>query len=161
MNQVQLIGRLTRDLQTRENSNGTTYCFFTVAIDEYRKDGKNQTNYIECIAYNATARNMSQYVGKGSLVGVTGSISTRTNKDDNGNYQTTTTIVANRVEFLESKGASRAQNQQSSNDNYVRNDSNVDMDFVNGFEQEENHPSQPNNNDKDELFKDDDSILWD
>jgi len=49
MNQVQLIGRLTKNVELRENTNGTAYCFFTVAVNEYR-NGKEQANFISCVA---------------------------------------------------------------------------------------------------------------
>lgn len=157
MNQVQLIGRLTRNVELRENTNGTAYCYFTVAVNEYR-NGKEQANFISCVAFENTARNMSNFLGSGSLIGVTGRISSRTS-NDNGNYQTITNVIADRVEFLEPRNGARSQSKSGNND-YVRSDSNIDMDFVNGFEQEE-QPSSVKSESKEELFKDDDSILWD
>lgn len=157
MNQVQLIGRLTKNVELRENTNGTAYCFFTVAVNEYR-NGKEQANFISCVAWENVARNMSNFLGSGSLVGVTGRLSSRST-NDNGNFQTITNVVADRVEFLEPRNGARTQTKGNNND-YVRNDSNLDMDLVNGFEQEE-QPSSIKSESKEELFKDDDSILWD
>ncbi|ATZ16867.1 single-strand DNA-binding protein [Williamsoniiplasma luminosum] len=120
MNQVSLIGRITNDLELRDSANGTKFVGFTVAVSEFRKDGEH-TQFIPCIAWDNNAIQMTNYLKKGSLVGVTGRISVRS-KQDNGKYESIVNINADRVEFLESKSsrnnetqAYKPSNQQSQN----------------------------------------------
>lgn len=114
MNHVVLIGRLTRDPELRYIAGtGTPVANFTLAVDrEFTgKDGKKEVDFIDIQVWGKSAENCANYIGKGSLVGVHGSIRIeRYTKDDEN--RRATKINASRVQFLSNKNLS---NQQPSN----------------------------------------------
>lgn len=103
MNNVILIGRLTRDPEVRYTSGTqTAVCTFTVAIDRpVKKDGEKQADFPRVICFGKQAENCEKFLAKGRLVGVQGRIQTGSYKDKDGRTAYTTDVVADRVEFLE------------------------------------------------------------
>lgn len=116
MNKVVLIGRLTRDLEIKKTPNGASVLNFSLAVNRNFKAqaGQPEADFINCVAWNQTADLMSQYLGKGSLVGIEGRIQTRNYDDNNGRRVYVTEVVAERVEFLES----RSQRQNTAQSGY-------------------------------------------
>lgn len=104
MNTVQLIGRLTKDPEVRYTTNQTAVARFTIAINKGKdKDGKDLgADYPSIVAFGKTAELVEKYVNKGRLIGVQGRIQTGSYEKDGKKYYTTD-IIADRVEFLESK----------------------------------------------------------
>ena len=105
MNNVVLVGRLTRDIELRYiPGNGTPVGNFTIAVDrEFSgKDGKKETDFIDIQVWGKSAENCANYIGKGSLVGIQGSIRIEKYEKD-GERRTFTKVNANKVQFLESK----------------------------------------------------------
>lgn len=158
MNQVALIGRITRSLTLRTTNNGKSYVFFNIAVNE----SKDRTDFINCVAWNKVAENMAKFTGKGSLISVAGKISTR--KDNNDQY--ITEVLANSVTFLDNKKRDNFDNDYSSNSNYVSKTSepakkvNIDEAF-NELDTEINFINNDNVK-KDNSFEDDDeAIIWD
>lgn len=104
MNKVVLVGRLTKDPDVRCN-NDTAVARFTVAINRKfkNKDRKYDADFINCICFKNTAEFVEKYFVKGMMIGLSGRIQTGsfTNKDGQKVY--TTDIVADEVEFVESK----------------------------------------------------------
>ena len=76
MNKVELVGRLTKDPESKMTSNQTPYCNFTVAVDRRFKDanGERQADFINCVAWRQTAEFIQKYFRKGNKIGVCGSI---------------------------------------------------------------------------------------
>lgn len=150
MNQVSLVGRITKDLELRSTSNGQgKFVSFTVAVSEYSGQ-KEITNFIPCFAFERTAENMAKFLSKGSLVSVTGRINVRSSQND-GKYETSVSITADRVNFLES-AKNRSENTTTSK-NVVSSNINLDSAIQN---------APPSNNDDNEvILSDDESILWD
>lgn len=105
INNVVLVGRTTKNLELKQNSNGTSYVQFTLAVNRSFKteDGKQQADFINCVVWSKQAENAAKFVGKGALIGVEGRIQTRTYEDDNGNRHYVTEVVANKITFLESR----------------------------------------------------------
>lgn len=103
MNKANLIGRLTKEPELRLTANQKPYCNFTLAIDRKFKDanGQRQADFINCVAWNATAQFISKYFHKGSKIAVCGSIQTRT-YEKNGQKQYITEVFAEEAEFVES-----------------------------------------------------------
>ena len=112
MNSTNLIGRLTKDLEIRYTGNGKAVVNFTVAVD--RPFSRDKTDFIECVAWEKTAENMSQYLKKGSQVGVTGYITTRNYENKQGQKVYVTEVLADRVQFLDSKNDNQGDQQQQS-----------------------------------------------
>lgn len=105
MNKVILIGRLTKDPEIKVTQNQKNFCNFTVAVDRKFKDanGNRQADFINCVAWNNTATFVSQYFKKGNKIAVTGAITTRNYDDNNGNKVYVTEVLAEDIEFVESK----------------------------------------------------------
>jgi single-strand DNA-binding protein len=118
MNNVSLIGRLTRDPEVRYTA-GTQMAVakFTVAIDDGFGE-KKRTNFIPVTVFGKTAENCEKYLAKGRLVGVQGKIQTGSYTNKDGATVYTTDVVADRVEFLEwgdrPQGQSSGMNQMAS-----------------------------------------------
>ena len=95
MNQVLLIGRITKDVDLKyTGTQNTAKATFTLAIND-----KERTDFPRCIVWGKHAENVSKYCGKGSLVAVEGKIQTGSYEKD-GKTVYTTDVIANRVEFL-------------------------------------------------------------
>lgn len=100
MNNVSLIGRLTKDVEERRTQNGTHVVSFTLAVDRRKKE--DGADFIPCIAWDKAADTIAKYVHKGDLFGVTGHIQTRSyEKDGRMNYFTE--VVTTSFQFLERK----------------------------------------------------------
>lgn len=105
MNNVCLVGRLTRDPELRTTSSGLSNCRFTIAIDgRPNANGEAHTDFINIVVWRAQADNVAKYCKKGSLVGVTGRIQTGSYDAQDGTKRYTTDVVADNVRFLSSKG---------------------------------------------------------
>lgn len=105
MNKAILVGNLTKDPEVRTTPNGVSVTSFTVAVQRRYKDadGNYQADFINCVAWRSTAEFVAKYFTKGSRIGVVGTIQTRTYDDQNGNKRYVTEVVADEVEFAESK----------------------------------------------------------
>ena len=121
MNKVVLIGRLTKDPELRfAAGSGTAVCRFTVAINRQFK--KDETDFINCVAFGKTAETISQYLRKGRQIAVTGSIRTGSYDAKDGTKRYTTDVAVDSFEFIGSKdsGSSDSENstQPRHNNNY-------------------------------------------
>ena len=101
MNSVSLIGRLTRNPETRVTSSQMAICKFSIAVDRITKD--KGSDFPNIVAFGKTAENCGKFLHKGNLVGITGRIQTGSYERDDGSKVYTTDVVADRVEFLEHK----------------------------------------------------------
>lgn len=117
LNKAILMGRLTRDPELRYTPNGNVpVVTFTVAIDRRYSggnSGERQTDFINVVAWRKQAEFVSQWFNKGSMIIVTGSIQTRNWQDKNGNNRTSIEVIADEIQFGETK-ASRERNAQNS-----------------------------------------------
>lgn len=122
MNNVSLIGRLTRDPELRYTANNFPVCSFSIAIDRMGKEEK-KTNFIPVKALGKTAENCGKYLAKGRLVGVHGSIETDSYTDKDGNKRNTWNVLVSGVEFLEwgEKKEQEMTMQQKENMNMAMN----------------------------------------
>lgn len=105
MNSVQLVGRLTKDPNVSYTNGGLTIAKFSVAVDrKFKSEGGETADFINCSAFGKTAEFLEKYFFKGMRIGLVGRIQTGsyTNKDGVKIY--TTEVVAESVEFTESKG---------------------------------------------------------
>lgn len=112
MNNVVLIGRLTKDPEVRRVDEKMAIATFSLAIDRpVKKDGEKKTDFPRVTVFGRQAESCEKYLAKGMLVGIQGSIQTGnyTNKDGQTVY--TTGVVANRVKFLEWKKQGEGQPQ--------------------------------------------------
>jgi single-strand DNA-binding protein len=116
MNRVNLIGRITSRPELRYTTNGIAFTRFNLAINHGYGDNK-KTDFIPIIIWKKQAENVCNYLDKGSLVAIDGRIQTGTYEDKNGKKSYTFDVVADNVEFLDSK----KEQQEQSNSQLVAN----------------------------------------
>ena len=118
MNKAILIGRLTKEPETRyTQTNNIQVTSFTLAVNRrFAKEGEQQADFINIVAWNKTAEFVSKYFKKGQQVAVVGRIQTRNYDDNNGVKHYVTEVIAEEVYFADSKkeGQVDASNMESS-----------------------------------------------
>lgn len=109
LNKVDLVGRLTKDVELRYLGNGTPVANFTLAVNRTFKnrDGEREADFINIVVWRKQGENCANYIGKGSLVAVSGRLQTRSYDTPEGQRRYITEVVADEVHFLESKNQSR------------------------------------------------------
>ena len=127
-------GRITKDLEVKEVSNGTKVLNFSLAVDNPFK--KDDTSFFDIVAFNKKAETLAEYCVKGSKIAVNGSVKQERFKDKEGNNRSTVRFTADNFEFLDNKGQSNNQSQQQkgqtksqkpSNDNPFNGNGPVDI----------------------------------
>lgn len=105
LNQVVLVGRLTKDVEVIESENGKKYAQLNLAIPRSFKnaDGVYDTDFINTIAFESIAQNTSEYCKKGDIVGVKGRLQSDSFEKEDGEKIYKLDIVAEKVTFLSSK----------------------------------------------------------
>lgn len=104
LNQIVLVGRLTRDIQVRKSDKGTKVATISLAIPRSFKnmEGTYDTDFIDCVAFETIAENTANYCSKGDIVGVKGRVQSRVvEKEEKKEY--IMEVVAEKVTFLSSK----------------------------------------------------------
>lgn len=103
INNVTLVGRLTKDIELRYTQSGKSNASFNLAVNRrFKQEGQPDADFISCVAWNSVADALNKYTSKGSLIGITGRIQTRT-YESNGKKVYVTEVVVNEVTFLEPK----------------------------------------------------------
>lgn len=104
INNVVLVGRLTKDVELKKTQSGTSVVTLDLAVQrKYKQEGQPDSDFIRCVAWKKTADLMHQYLSKGSLIGVEGHIQTRSYDNQQGQRVYVTEVIANSVQFLESR----------------------------------------------------------
>lgn len=105
INQVILVGRLTKDPELRYTSEGTALASFHLAVNRNFKnqDGVVEADFVSCTVWRKLAETTANYCRKGALIGITGRIQTRKYEGQNGKTVYVTDVVADGVRFLERK----------------------------------------------------------
>lgn len=122
LNRVFLIGRLGRDPEDRMTAGGTKVSQFSLATDQFRTgDGGVQkfTEWHRIVTFGKTAEQCSQYLRKGRLICVEGSLQTRSWEKPPGEKHYMTEVVASRVTFLDSKAATATQGAEEAEEHDV------------------------------------------
>ena len=99
MNRVMLIGRITKDLELRETKSGKKVCDFTLATN--RVNGKD-ADFITCMVWDKQAENLCKFQGKGSLIGIDGTLRTDSYEVE-GKKRQKTYVMVNVIDFLGEK----------------------------------------------------------
>ncbi len=128
MNQVVLIGRLTKDPELRYTPNGVAVANFTLAVNRTftNQQGEREADFIMIQVWQKLAENVANYTQKGSQAAVHGRIQTRNYENDQGQRIYVTEVVANSVKFLSSSrdgnnNGGQQGGQQRNNQNNNRN----------------------------------------
>lgn len=115
LNNVTIMGRLTKDPELRYTTSGTAVTSFTLAVerDYSGKESEKQVDFIDCLAWRNTAEFVTKYFSKGRMVVAAGRLQTRTWEDKNGSKHKAVEIVAENVYFGDSKKESDGSGYQS------------------------------------------------
>ena len=102
MNKIILIGNLTRDVEADTTKSGKEYCIFSIAVDRHEKndDGVKITDFFDVIAGGAIVPALAQYGKKGKKIGVTGVMTQKRVKDENGRARIFYTVRGETFDFL-------------------------------------------------------------
>lgn len=136
MNKAIIIGNICKDLELKHTQNGQAVTNFNVAVQRNftNANGEKETDFISVVAWGKTAENASVYLAKGSKVAVEGRIQVRNYDDNNGKKIYVVEIVAEQVQFLDTKGTNQqaqpANNTDVNNKQDMHNDAN---DFFDNF----------------------------
>jgi single-strand DNA-binding protein len=106
MNSVNLIGRLTKEIEVNATPKGTLVTNFSLAV---QKDKEN-ADFINCVAYNKTAELLQKFVKKGNQVAVEGSISTRNYEGKDGKKVYVTEVIVNKIHLLSNSAPAKVDN---------------------------------------------------
>lgn len=134
INRVVLVGRITKNLDLRKTQSGTSVVSFTIACNRRVPSQGQDADFINCVAWNKTADFMAQYVKKGALLGLEGRIQTRNYDDKDGKRVYITEVVADSVQFLESKKQAESVQNESytapvmQNNEYADYESDIETD---------------------------------
>ena len=108
LNRVYMIGRLTKDPETRQTTNGTPVANFTIAINRRYKNAtgewKDETTFVGIVAWQKLAELCKQYLTKGRAVLVEGKLQTHSWETEDGQKRSLLEVRADRVEFLDREG---------------------------------------------------------
>lgn len=97
LNIVVLLGRLVKDPELKMTANNTEVCSFTIAVE--RDFGDKKADFIDCVAWRANAKFISQYFKKGQMIAVTGSLQSRQWEDKNGNKRINWEVIVGNSYF--------------------------------------------------------------
>ncbi|MCL1845748.1 MAG: single-stranded DNA-binding protein [Defluviitaleaceae bacterium] len=112
MNKVILLGRLAKDPEIRYTQGAEPMCVsrFTLAVDRrFKKEGEPDADFIFCVAFRRTAEFMERYIKKGMQISLCGNISVRSFEDNTGQRKWSTEVIADEVNFAESRAAFEAR----------------------------------------------------
>lgn len=130
MNKVVIIGRLTRDIETRYTQNSNTFvALFSLAVNRrFVKEEERQADFFNVVAWGKLGEFCSKYFRKGQQMAIIGRLQTRSWEDDNGKKRYTTEIVAEEIYFADSK---KENNNSNSFDEFESQTSDFQEDFAN------------------------------
>lgn len=117
INNVVLVGRLTKDPDLRYTGNGQAVATFTLAVNRNftNQNGEREADFVNCVIWRKAAENFANYAKKGSQIGVTGRIQTRNYENQQGQRVFVTEVVADNFQLLESRQQSQARGNEMQN----------------------------------------------
>ena len=111
MNSVNIIGRITKDIEVNKTNSGKSVCSFSVAVQR----DKDNADFIPCTAWEATADNIAKYFNKGDRIGITGVLSTRS-WEHNGEKRFSMEVLVRSFDFLNSKKSEASESKPAPSD---------------------------------------------
>lgn len=134
LNRIDVSGRLIRDAELRTSASGKSVVTFTVAVDrDFKKDGADNTDFINCVAFDKKGEFIQRNFSKGSMIIVSGRLQSNHWTDKNDNKRTDWNIMVENVYFGGSKSDNHSATRQAPNQNtpeFVElEDSDVELPF--------------------------------
>lgn len=114
MNKIILIGRMTKDIETRYTQNQKEVGSFDLAVNRNYKNanGEYDTDFFKCIAWGNLAKTIQTYTSKGSQIGIEGRVENRTYQAQDGTNRYVTEVVVEGMQLLDSKKNNTTNNQE-------------------------------------------------
>ena len=114
MNRAILMGRLTKEVEMRQTPDGVSVARFTLAVNRrFAKEGQQQADFINCVAWRQTGEFIARYFQKGSMIAVIGSIQSRSWDGQDGKKQYATEVNVEEAYFTGEKSESAGQHNQT------------------------------------------------
>lgn len=125
MNTVQLVGRLTKEIDLRFTSSGVAVGTFTLAVNRSftNQQGEREADFIRCVIWRKAAENLANFTRKGSQIGVEGRIQTRSYDNQQGERVYITEVVVNNFHLLEPKSVTEQRPVSQDNQNTYQSNS--------------------------------------
>ncbi|MDU7499571.1 MAG: single-stranded DNA-binding protein [Streptococcus thermophilus] len=116
INNVVLVGRMTKDAELKYTGNNIAVASFSLAVNRNFKDanGEREADFINCVIWRQQAENLANWAKKGALIGITGRIQTRSYENQQGQRVYVTEVVAENFQMLESRAAREGGNASNS-----------------------------------------------
>ena len=113
INNVTLVGRLTKDVELKYTPSNVANVSFTLAVNRTFKNanGEREADFINCVIWRQAAENFANWVKKGALIGITGRIQTRNYENAQGQRVYITEVIAENFQMLESRNQQQEQQQ--------------------------------------------------
>ena len=129
INNVTLVGRMTRDAELRYTPQNQAVATFSIAVNRPFKsqNGEREADFINCVIWRQQAENLANWAKKGALIGITGRIQTRSYENQQGQRVYVTEVVADSFQLLESQKERDNQPQANSRPDFGRNTSPMDI----------------------------------
>lgn len=118
MNKVIEIGRVTKEIELRQTTSGTSAIEFSIAVKRAFKNanGEYESDFFNCVAFSKTAETIIRFVKKGDMIGIEGRLQTRSYTNKEGRKINVTEIVVESFEFLQSKKQEEPTNEGANHD---------------------------------------------
>lgn len=112
INNVTLIGRMTRDAELKQTPSGQSVAIFNLAVNRNFKngDGEREADFINCVIWGTSAENLASWTKKGSLIAIVGRIQTRNYENQQGQRVYVTEVVVEKFQTLERKDSTANTN---------------------------------------------------
>ncbi len=113
INNVTLVGRLTKDVELKYTPANQAVVQFTLAVNRTFKNanGERETDFINVVIWRQSAENFANFAKKGALIGITGRIQTRNYENQQGQRVYITEVIAENFQMLESRNQQQGQQQ--------------------------------------------------
>ena len=112
MNQVTLIGRLTKDPELKYTQGGKAFCKFSIAVT--REFNRDEADFISCVAWDKRAETIAEYLRKGRRIAIQGRLNVR-NYEQNGESKWITEVIVDKFDFIDTNANSSSSNYTSQN----------------------------------------------
>ena len=146
INNVVLVGRLTKDPELKYTQGGVAVTRFTLAVNRpfSNQQGQREADFVNCVTWRKQAENTANFLRKGSLAGIEGRIQTSNFEGKDGNRVFMTEVVADSVQFLEPRSANAGRSEGGSNAPYQGAPSQGGAQQQQSYQQSNYQPNQQN-----------------
>lgn len=153
MNSVDLVGRLTKDIDLKYTTNGTAVGTFNLAVnrDYTSKNGEREADFISCVIWRKAAENLSKFTNKGSLLGVQGRLQSRTYDNKEGQRVYATELIVDKFHLLESKNKIQGNSQNNKSNSNTQGTTNYDANSSRHYQPSKPFEATPVDIDDDDL----------